>query len=125
LFRQRRLHWIHGAGETFILGCGAGQILLKPEHEAWTATYRDRDTTVVIAQRLPLDYAQGAAEDYVRRTGTQALVDPHAAWRMRPASERQLQALRRFRMPLTPGLTAGEASDRLARAIALVRESRA
>lgn len=124
LFRQRRLHWVHGAGETFILGCGPGQILLRPEGATWTATYRDRDHTVVIAQRLPLDYAQGTAEDYVRRTGVQALVDPHAAWRMRPASERQLQALCRFRMPVTPGLTAGEASDRLARAIALAREAR-
>lgn len=125
LFRQRHLHWIHGAGETFILGCGPGQILLRPEAGTWTATYRDRDHTVIVAERLPLEYAQGTAEDYVRRTGVQALVDPHAAWRMRPASERQLQALRRFRMPLTPGLTAGEASDRLARAIALAREARA
>jgi superfamily II DNA or RNA helicase len=124
LFRQRRLHWIHGAGETFILGCGPGQILLRPEDGTWNATYRDRDQTIVIAERLPLDYAQGAAEDYVRRTGAQALVDPRAAWRTRPASERQLQALRRFRLPSTPGLTAGEASDQLARAIALAREAR-
>ena len=124
VFRQRRLHWIHGDGETFILGCGVGQIVLRPEHEAWTATYRDRSQTVVIAQRLPLDYAQGAAEDYVRRAGTQALVDPHATWRTRPASDRQLTALRRFRVPVEHGLTAGEASDRLARAIALTRESR-
>ena len=111
------------AARRFILPCGAGQILLQPEHEAWTATYRDRDTTIVVAARLPLDYAQGAAEDYVRRAGTQTLVDPHAAWRARPASDRQRHALRRFRLSAEQGLTAGEASDRLARAIALARES--
>jgi hypothetical protein len=118
------LHWIHGDGETFILGCGSGHIVLRPDGDAWTATYRDREHVVTIASRLPLDYCQGAAEDHVRRAGVRALVDPQAAWRARPASERQLEALRRFRLPRTKGLTAGEASDRLARAIALAREAR-
>jgi hypothetical protein len=39
------------------------------------------------------------------------------------ASERQLAALRRFRVSLRSGLTAGEASDALAQAIARARES--
>ena len=124
LFRQRRLHWIHGAGETFILACGVGQIVLRPDGDGWTATYRDRDGVAIIGSHLPLDYAQGAAEDHVRRMGAQALVNPRAAWRLRPASERQRQALRRFRVPVPPELTAGEASDHLARAIALARECR-
>jgi len=125
LFRQRRLHWIHGDGDTFILACGVGQIVLRPDGDAWTATYRDREQVVTIAHRLPLDYCQGGAEDYVRRAGVQALVDPHATWRARPASERQIQALRRFRLPIAHGLTAGQASDCLAKAIALAREARA
>jgi len=79
----------------------------------------------VVAERLPLEYAQGAAEDYVRRAGIQTLVDPHAPWRARPASPRQLQALRRWRVSPEQGLTAGEASDWLARAIALAWETRA
>jgi ATP-dependent helicase IRC3 len=125
LFRQRRLHWIHGPGETFILPSGVGQIVLRPDGDAWTATYRYREQAILIAHKLPLDYAHGAAEDHVRRLGAQALVDPRATWRTRPASERQLQALRRFRIPITRDLTAGEASDRLSQAIALAREVRA
>jgi superfamily II DNA or RNA helicase len=124
LFRQRRLHWVHADKETFILACSGGQIVLRPDGAAWTAVHRTRDDVVVIAQRLPLDYAQGASEDYVRRMGGQVLVDPEAPWRARPATHRQLQALRHFRIPVVHELTCGEASDALARAIALAREAR-
>ena len=125
LFRQRRLALDPRRGRDVHSRLRRGPDRAAARWRRWTATYRDRDGVVDHrVSRLPLDYAQGAAEDYVRRTGAQALVDPHAAWRTRPASERQLQALRRFRVPVTPDLTAGEASDHLARAIALARECR-
>jgi ATP-dependent helicase IRC3 len=124
LFKQRRIHWIAGDGATFILSCGDGQIVIRPDGAAWTATYADREATTILGACLPLEYAQGVSEDYARRLGAQALVNPQAPWRSRPASDRQLHALRRFRLPVPPQLTAGEASDALARAIALAREAR-
>jgi hypothetical protein len=124
LFKQRRIHWIAGDGATFILSCGEGQIVIRPDGPAWTATYADREATSILGARLPLEYAQGVAEDYARRRGARVLVDPRAAWRSRPASDRQRNALRRFRVKAPPQLTAGEASDQLARAIALAREAR-
>jgi hypothetical protein len=124
LFRQRRLHWVHGTDETFILSCGVEHVVLRPDGMAWIIVVQRRQETAIIACRLPLDYAQGTAEDYVRRAGAQRLADPHARWRHRPAFDRQLDALRRFRVPIRAGLTAGDASDELVRAIAFARESR-
>jgi hypothetical protein len=125
LFRQRRLHWVHGTGETFILSAGAEHVVLQPEGQTWTVVVQRRHETTVVARGLPLDYAQGTAEDYIRRAGALPLADPHASWRQRPPSERQLEALRRFRVTIPTGLTAGDASDYLAQAIARVRERRA
>jgi hypothetical protein len=41
------------------------------------------------------------------------LVNPNAAWRSRPASEKQSAVLRRWGISVSPGLTAGESSDRI------------
>jgi ATP-dependent helicase IRC3 len=124
LFRQRRLHWVHGPGESFILSCGAEQVVLRPEGQAWMVLVQRRHETEILARGLPLDYAQGTGEDHVRRAGAQRLADPHAPWRTRPASDRQREALRRFRVPVRSGLTAGEAADALTQAIARAREAR-
>jgi superfamily II DNA or RNA helicase len=118
LFRRRHLHWVHGEDETFILGCGVGHIILRPAGEGWTATFLTKDSSIVLASRLPLEYAQGVAEDYARKTGHSQLVDPTAAWRSRPASAKQLQALKRLRIRGQQGLTAGQASDLISAAIA-------
>jgi hypothetical protein len=67
---------------------------------------------VEVGRDLPLEYAQGIAEDRARLMGGSRLADPHAAWRRRPASAKQLDVLRRW--GLLGGrvdLTAGEASD--------------
>jgi hypothetical protein len=119
LFRARKLHWIHGAGETFVLSVGRGQILVRPEGDRWTAVFVTKATRTIIAERLPLDYAQGRAEDYARTiTSAHALIDPSATWRTKPASPKQLAALRKFRIHPTGDLTAGAASDLISSAIA-------
>ena len=65
-----------------------------------------------VARDLPLDYAQGIAEDHARRLGGERLADPNAAWRQRPASVKQLDVLRRWGLiGARSSLTAGEASD--------------
>ena len=45
--------------------------------------------------------------------GAAALIDREAAWRRAPASDKQLDTLRRCRMPVAPGLTKGAAADLL------------
>lgn len=46
-----------------------------------------------------------------RRLGAGELVYPNARWRQMPATAKQLDVLRRARVPIKPGLTKGEASD--------------
>lgn len=120
LFRQRRFNWIQ-AGQRFVLSLGGGsQIVLEPRTEGWAVLeQRQGDQRARIkAFGLPLDYAQGAGEDLARSRGAAHLVDREAPWRQRPASEKQIAVLRRWRVGIRPGLTAGEASDQIASAVA-------
>jgi hypothetical protein len=63
-----------------------------------------------------LPYAQGSAEDYARKLGAAALVNPQAPWRQRPASDKQLYLLRKLQIDHDGNLTMGEASDLISRA---------
>lgn len=119
LFKQRRFQWVP-VGPRFILSLGGGnQLVLEPRADGWAVLDRRRGESRarVMATGLPLDYAQGAAEDQARLRGVEHLVDREAPWRQRPASEKQLATLRRWRMPVFPGLTAGEASDQISAAV--------
>jgi hypothetical protein len=112
LFKQRPLHWVEDASGRFVLAVSDGRITLEQRPRGWTATLsRYNASPVVIARELPLEYAQGVAEDRARQMGASYLADPNAAWRRRPASEKQLGVLRRRGAYITPGMTAGEASD--------------
>src|SRR5262249_55422876 len=119
VFRRSRLHWIR-AGEAFSLSVGDGMVLLQPDpNGTWSVTLHSADRQrQILAQKLSLAYAQGVGEDHVRRHGQPLLVNPQAAWRKKPASPKQLDALRRMRIAFSPGLLAGEASDLISRRIA-------
>jgi superfamily II DNA or RNA helicase len=137
LFTQRRFHWIP-AGRGFVLSAGDGFVVLtrsEGEEELYDVRHERRNGEVVeVAQGLDLGYAQGAAEDYIRKLGAAILNRREASWRRKPASPRQIEALRKWRVAVrvveregrqlaylpdsdTP-LTAGEASDLLVEAIA-------
>jgi hypothetical protein len=89
-------------------------LALRPTGDAWIVERRERGTTETIAGPLPLAYAQGAAEDLVRQAGAVALTRKDAPWRKHPATDRQKQLLRVYRIPFTSTITKGEASDLLA-----------
>src|SRR5439155_16576911 len=121
LFRKRPLHWVPALPGTFLLTLGDhGTLLLEQTGPTWRVLHRQRDGITLIAKELPLDYAQGTGEDYARRLGVGTLVDPAAAWRRAPATARQLEVLRRWRITAPAGLTRGEASDLLSAAFARV-----
>lgn len=70
----------------------------------------------VLVKRKAVDWAQGVAEDWLRaETATNrqaaALGRMDAPWRQQPASEKQLAALRKRRIPVWDGITKGQASD--------------
>lgn len=70
---------------------------------------------VVLGERLPLDYAYGVAEDYVRRERLEGFASRTAAWRSRPASLKQRAVLRGFNVDVWDGMTADEASELIQR----------
>lgn len=69
-------------------------------------------STALSDQGLPLDYAIGAAEDWVRTQTANSLARKDAKWRTEPPSEKQIAALGRFGIR-DPNLTKGSASDLL------------
>lgn len=124
IFQKARLHWVQ-SGDKFTLSIGCGQIILSPADKDWKAVlYRPDRTQQTLAEKLPLAYAQGIAEDFARKQGIAAFVLRDAPWRRKPASGRQRAALTKMHIRFNGPLTAGEASDLIARRIAARVEAR-
>jgi ATP-dependent helicase IRC3 len=119
LFRRRRFNWLSAGTGRFVLSIGKGMIVLTPDEKGWTARFSSREGTdaIELAAGRPLEWAQGIAEDYARTMNAAHLIDPQAPWRTRPATEKQLATLKRFRIRTLPDISAGEASDLIAQAI--------
>lgn len=64
---------------------------------------------------LPIDYAMGVCEDYARHLDTAKYVMKNADWRDYPASEKQINALKKMGVNFKDGITKGQASDLLSR----------
>ena len=86
-----------------------------------TRRVEGRDETLATLS-LPT-FAEGVrkAEARLLDGAPPALVNPLARWRSDPASEKQLAALRRFRVPTRPNLTKGDAGILLEKAFAQMR----
>jgi ATP-dependent helicase IRC3 len=120
LFRKRDVHWVVASQDRFALSTGKGLVYLEPMPDIpdrWRVRYKAKDTTrETLREGLDLGYAQGFAEAYARQMGAGVLVDPDARWRRDPATEVQVDLLRRCRIPVKDGLTKGEATDLIAAA---------
>ena len=115
VFRARPLHWVQTQRGAWVLALGQGTLRLLPEATGtWAVVHVPRGQPHrTVRGGLPLDYALGVAEDYARRQPTAVLVDPRAAWRQQPPTDKQLALLRKWRVPLPPALTRGAAADLL------------
>ena len=120
LFEQRNFRWVASTTTRYVLTLPNGIVLLDTTTDTrrWDVTYvcrtRERKS---LGTDLDLGYAQGVAEDFARQSGAGLLVRPDAPWRRQPATDKQLMALRKWRVPIRPGLTRGDASDMLAAAV--------
>jgi len=118
LFRRRALNWVQADPTRYVLTIAGGLIVLRTSNLAtWRVEHVSRDQSTVVAQGLDLGYAQGVGEDFARRRGAGTLVNPDAAWRRYPATDKQIGALQRWRIPYWAGITKGQASDLLAAAV--------
>lgn len=69
---------------------------------------------------VPLETAQGVAEDWVRKEGRRWLhrVDTEAEWRKRKPTPKQIAAAQKWRIKIDPTWTAGQLSDAMNEKIA-------
>jgi len=124
LFRARPLNWVAVAAGRFALAIGDGGTLLlvaTPDGR-WAVRQLTRDRREVVLQTgLDLGYGQGWAEDHARHLGAGILIAREAPWRQGPASAKQLETLRRCRVPIPPAITKGAAADLLTATFARAR----
>ena len=119
--RIARFAWSGIGRHGYRLGLGQGESLTceRTLLEQWEVTLSspnpELDGSRILSERQ-LASAILKAEDYVRRVRPDALdlVDLQAAWRSRPATEKQLERLKRAHLQIPPQLSRGQASHLIA-----------
>jgi len=121
---RSRLKWVPAKNGTLALNCGqGGTVLMRPTGNGdWLVEVLGRDggarSESLTMAPVGLELAQGIAEDYVRRAQAVYLTDRSARWRDAPASDKQLEALTKWKIKFHQGITKGEASDLMTQASA-------
>ncbi len=101
-----------------VLPIADGEIVVTPHRGNWGVTIRHWGRAPRrLHGGLPLGTAEELAVDLARRVGAGVLVDLGAPWRQRPATEPQKVVLRRRGLTIPPEVTAGQASDLIARGV--------
>jgi len=113
LFERSRFVWQKVSGH-YRLGLANGSAL-------WVRAVKGGFTPLLVlpsgeaewlsADVLPLDYALGVCEDQARKMGAAWMARKDAPWRGAPATDKQINALKKMGISYTLPLTRGEASD--------------
>ncbi len=113
----------HPSRTRMVLEAGPGQEIVLAATEdgstdRWSVTWRHgRESESLTDQPLPLTYAQGVAEDWVRAHHLTAYAAKDAAWRSRPATPKQREMLQSLSQPTPEELTREEASQAIGAAL--------
>ncbi len=122
LFRRRALQWYSAKqGDFHVLSLGdRGEVRLVLSDLGWTAVWAKKKEEhyrrEILAEGVSIEYATGLAEDLARTfPECRHLVNPHAAWRTQPASDKQIQQLRKIYPHRVPpaGMTKSQAATLL------------
>lgn len=79
----------------------------------WTDPGTKNVRTKVLLEGVDFATAQAFADDEIRRRVPANLLKPDARWRRYPATDTQKNAMRKWKLPVMPGMTSGQASDAL------------
>ncbi|MBL8194280.1 MAG: DEAD/DEAH box helicase, partial [Blastocatellia bacterium] len=109
-------NWLKLSNDCYALSISNGIIfLIKSEANLWSAIYRETNKNItLIGQNLPLEYAQGVAQDFIRNLSSLPLVDLNASWRNQEASHNQLALLNELGISFDDSIDKGQASDLIA-----------
>jgi len=109
--------WVKVDGNHAIEAGNHGTIIVYEVDEGlWQANLVKRGILIatLTAEPTTLDWAIGVSEDFVRRVGAGGLAGVKSSWRRKPASPKQLDALKRFGINGLPrDINSGQASDLL------------
>ena len=117
LFTKRGIHWTQTKLGAWVLSLGSNGLIRMASDgtgESWSVAVTKNGVSQVLKEGLPMGYAQGFAEDFARKGGLSPLLNPDAPWRKHEVTEKQVAALKKWKVPVVPGLTKGAASDLLA-----------
>lgn len=116
-----RFAWAAVGRQCYRLGLGQGEYLTcaRTLLNQWEVLLGSRHREAgggIVAAEHRLAVAIAKAEDYVRHTRPRALdlVDLRASWRRRPATEKQLEWLKRAHLNVPPQISRGQASHLIA-----------
>jgi hypothetical protein len=97
-------------------------VLAQRGPDEWTAgLLTPTGQKSVLLAEVTMEYAQGVAEDYIRRHGVSHLTAADAPWRARKPSPKAVAAAKKWRLTVDPGWTAGELSEALDAHIARIK----
>lgn len=113
--RTIKFNWLKLSDNRYALSMGQGIIFLirQPNtQDKWVTLLNEPDKTkTLLAKDLPLDYAQGVAQDYVRNLKALVLIDMEAEWRKLSPSQKQLDLLEKLSINFPDDVNKGQASD--------------
>lgn len=128
LFAGRSLHWVPTSVGTYVLSAPGLEVSLLPAGaDRWRVVLREKGKPEVelAHEGIELEWAQGVAEDAIRKRGLERVVSKEARWRDEPATEKQLETLVRWGIGAPPRCTKGMAADLITQATAARTAARA
>jgi superfamily II DNA or RNA helicase len=116
-----QMAWTAVGRNCYRLGLGQGEYLTCTQTvlDRWEVILRSPRAEVdngAIASAPQLETAIEKADDFIRRSRPQALglADLQARWRRQPATEKQIERLKRARLQVPPRISRGQASHLIA-----------
>lgn len=117
LLDRKDINWLRLQTGEWVLSGKRGTIVLRPlDGRTWEGYVRVHadDRIIHLSTGHDLAMSMGIAEEKVVRkakSDTRMFIDKSAPWRQRPVSPKQRNLLAKWRIPVTDGMLAGEASD--------------
>lgn len=122
LFASRPFAWIRTSFGYVLDLARNGWVCLTETPAGWSVDRLIREDGQNILERVQvmpaIGYAQGLAEDYVRKLGVEALAKRDARWRDMPHSMGQRQFMDSMRILYHPKWTKGQCSDSITKTLA-------